>query len=113
MGEHAVKLIKQSIEIGERSATKGSALVEREAFEYWDKGTMATIGRSKAVAEIGKLHFSGYLAWISWLFVHLIFLVGLRNKVSVFMQWTYSYITYKRGARIITGVAGDPPAGSA
>jgi NADH:ubiquinone reductase (H+-translocating) len=113
MGEHVAKLIAQDLRDRDRSATKGSSLRDREPFTYWDKGTMATIGRSKAVAEIGKLHFSGYLAWISWLFVHLIFLVGLRNKISVFMQWTYSYLTYKRGARIITGVSGSPPAGSA
>jgi NADH dehydrogenase len=113
MGEHVVKLIKRDLSDRERSATKGSGLVEREAFGYWNKGIMATIGRSKAVAEIGQMRFSGYLAWISWLFVHLIFLVGLRNKISVFMQWTYSYLTYKRGARIISGISGEPPAGSA
>ena len=113
MGEHVVKHIGNELRDRARSATKGSALRERAPFVYWDKGTMATIGRSKAVAEIGKLHFSGYLAWIAWLLVHLIFLVGLRNKISVFMQWTYSYVTYRRGARIITGVSGAPPAGSA
>jgi NADH dehydrogenase len=74
----------------------------RSAFKYWDKGTMATIGRSAAVAEIGRLQFSGWLAWISWLLVHLVFLIGFRNKVAVLLQWTYSYFTYKRGARIIT-----------
>ena len=71
-------------------------------FKYWDKGTMATIGRSKAVAHIGKLEFSGWLAWVSWLLVHLLFLIGFRNKAAVLLQWTYSYFTYQRGARIIT-----------
>ncbi|MEO6006107.1 MAG: NAD(P)/FAD-dependent oxidoreductase [Opitutus sp.] len=113
MGEYAAKAIREELHDRERSATKGSALKEREAFAYWDKGTMATIGRSKAVAEFGKLHISGYPAWISWLFVHLIFLVGFRNRFSVFTQWVYSYLTYRRGARIITGVSGSPPAGSA
>jgi NADH dehydrogenase len=113
MGEHAAKLIEQELRDRERSAAKGSALREREAFAYWDKGTMATIGRSKAVAQVGKFHFSGYPAWVAWLFVHLVFLVGFRNKISVFMQWVYSYLTYRRGARIITGVSGTPPAGSA
>ncbi len=113
MGEYTANLIAQDLRDRDRSATKGSPLRDREAFAYWDKGTMATIGRSKAVAQVGKLHFSGYLAWITWLFVHLIFLVGFRSKISVFMQWTYSYLTYKRGARIITGVSGGPPAGSA
>ena len=74
---------------------------------------MATIGRSSAVAMIGRLHFSGYPAWIAWLGVHLIFLIGFRNKISVLLQWTYSYLTYKRGARVITGVGGETPAHSA
>jgi len=77
---------------------------EREPFKYWDKGTMATIGRSKAVAEVGKIHLTGWPAWMMWLGVHLIFLIGFRNKISVLMQWAYSYLTYKRGARIITGL---------
>jgi NADH dehydrogenase len=108
MGKHAAKLIAREL----RSGTK-QAPAEREAFAYWDKGSMATIGRSKAVAQIGRLHFSGYPAWVAWLFVHLVFLVGFRNKLSVFTQWVYSYLTYKRGARIITGIDGAPPAGSA
>lgn len=110
MGEHAAKLIAG--ELRGRAAI-GHAVVRREAFGYWDKGSMATIGRSKAVAYVGRMHFSGYLAWMAWLFVHLVFLIGFRNKFSVFMQWVYSYLTYKRGARIITGVSGAPPAGSA
>jgi NADH dehydrogenase len=77
---------------------------ERPPFIYWDKGTMATIGRSAAVAQIKKLQLSGWIAWAMWLVVHLLFLVGFRNKISVLIQWTYSYLTYKRGARIITGV---------
>lgn len=113
MGEHAAKLIEAEIRARRRSAAKGAAMTERPAFAYWDKGSMATIGRSKAVAQIGRWHFSGYPAWLAWLFVHLVFLVGLRNKIFVFLQWLYSYLTYKRGARIITGVAGGPSAGSA
>ncbi len=73
-------------------------------FKYFDKGNMATIGRSAAVAESGGLKFTGYLAWLMWLFIHLLFLIGFRNKVAVFWQWVYSYLTYKRGARIITQV---------
>jgi NADH dehydrogenase len=63
---------------------------------------MATIGRSSAVAQIGRLQFSGWLAWASWLLVHLLFLIGFRNKAAVLLQWIYSYLTYTRGARIIT-----------
>jgi NADH dehydrogenase len=65
---------------------------------------MATIGRSAAVAKIGRLELTGFVAWVSWLFVHLIFLIGFENRLSVLLQWTYSYLTYKRGARIITGL---------
>jgi NADH dehydrogenase len=76
---------------------------ERTAFRYWDKGTMATIGRSAAVAKVGPLELSGLPAWMAWLLVHLVFLIGFRNKVAVLLQWAYSYFAYKRGARIILG----------
>ncbi|MBA4150340.1 MAG: NAD(P)/FAD-dependent oxidoreductase [Verrucomicrobia bacterium] len=77
---------------------------DRTPFKYLDKGWMATIGRSAAVAKIKNFEFSGFFAWLAWLLVHLIFLVGFRNKVAVFFSWVYSYATYKRGARIITGL---------
>ncbi len=76
----------------------------RPAFRYWDKGSMATIGRSAAVAYLKDFHLTGFAAWLAWLFVHLIFLLGFRNKLVVMMQWTFSYFTYKRGARIITKI---------
>jgi len=75
----------------------------RPAFHYWDKGSLATIGRAAAVAEFGKIHISGFLAWLSWLFVHILFLIGFRNRILVFIQWAWSYVTYERGARLITG----------
>ena len=93
MGRHVAKIIADEIQSGQSA---------RPPFKYWDKGTMATIGRSAAVAQIGKIKLSGYLAWLAWLFIHLIFLVGFRNRVAVLWQWTYAYLTYKRGARIIT-----------
>jgi NADH dehydrogenase len=93
MGRHVARIIEDDL------AFHGSA--ERPPFKYWDKGTMATIGRSAAVAKIGNFEFSGLIAWLAWLFIHLIFLVGFRNKISVLLQWFYSYINYKRGARII------------
>ena len=64
---------------------------------------MATIGRAAAVAQFGKLHISGYIAWLSWLFVHIFFLIGFRNRIIVLIQWAWSYFTYERGARLITG----------
>ncbi len=107
MGAHVAKIIETEQRQGRVDVT------QRLAFAYWDKGTMATIGRSAAVAHIGRLKFSGWPAWAAWLFVHLIFLVSFRSKLSVLMSWTYSYFTYKRGARVITGTGGTPPAGSA
>jgi NADH dehydrogenase len=98
MASHVAKIIKHEIETGRSEST-------RPSFHYWDRGTMATIGRSAAVAWIGKLKFSGLLAWLAWLFVHLLFLIGFRNKVAVLLQWTYAYFAYKRGARIISGAS--------
>jgi len=71
-------------------------------FRYWDKGTMATIGRNKAVADLRFLHLSGRLAWLAWLFVHILFLVGFRNRLLVFIQWAWAYFTFDKGARLIT-----------
>lgn len=79
----------------------------RGTFSYFDKGTMATIGRSRAVAEAKGLKMSGFLAWLAWLFVHLWFLMGFRNRVAVMLTWIWSYVTYGRGARLITGRIGD------
>ncbi len=76
----------------------------RKQFRYFDKGSMATIGRSAAVAESNGMKFDGFIAWLMWLFIHLLFLVGFRNKVAVLLQWFYAYIRYRRGARIITGM---------
>jgi len=100
MGRHVARVIEAELSAGAKLAT-------RPPFKYWDKGTMATIGRSAAVAHIGRLKISGYPAWLAWLFVHLIFLIGFRNRLAVLLQWTYSYFAYKRGARIITQSAAD------
>jgi NADH dehydrogenase len=89
--------------------TRERAPEQRAAFRYHDKGNMATIGRSKAVAQIGKLHLSGLPAWLAWLAIHLVFLIGFRNRVSVFLQWVYAYFTCQRGARIITGLKFTKP----
>jgi NADH dehydrogenase len=72
-------------------------------FKYFDKGIMATIGRSRAIALIGKLHLSGFIAWLAWLGVHIFFLIGFRNRLVVLVEWAWSYFTYQRGARLITG----------
>lgn len=74
---------------------------EMTPFKYYDKGTMATIGRNKAVADIWKTHFGGFAAWLIWIFVHLWFLIGFRNRVITFFNWTYNYINYDKAARLI------------
>ena len=75
----------------------------RKNFHYWNKGSLATIGRAAAVADFGKIHVSGFLAWLSWLFIHIFFLIGFRNRLIVLIQWAWSYLTYERGAWLITG----------
>ncbi len=74
-------------------------------FRYRDKGLLATIGRAAAVARLGRLELSGPLAWLSWLFVHILYLVGFRNRIAVLWQWAWSYLTFDRGARLITETA--------
>jgi NADH dehydrogenase len=81
-------------------------------FRYHDKGSLATIGRSAAVADLGKIKLSGPLAWLAWLFIHILFLIGFRNRALVLFQWAWSFFSYDRGARLITGplrVAPDLP----
>src|SRR3954454_17759789 len=73
-----------------------------QRFWYWDKGSMATIGKNKAVADLHWLHLSGLPAWLVWAFVHVLFLVGFRNRVAVLFQWAWAYITFNKGARLIT-----------
>lgn len=73
----------------------------RKAFQYWDKGQMATIGRSQAVLESGPLHLSGFPAWIAWLVIHIYYLTGLRNRFFVVLSWMWSYLHFNRGARLI------------
>jgi NADH:ubiquinone reductase (H+-translocating) len=95
MGRHAAKMIGQDM-----------AGKPRTNFHYFDKGDMATIGRHAAVANVRwpfKAHWAGTLAWLSWVSVHLFFLVGFRNRVSVFLSWAWTYLTFNRGARLITG----------
>ena len=80
----------------------------RKPFHYLDKGSLATIGRAAGVADFGKVHISGYFAWLAWLFVHIFFLIGFRNRIIVMIQWAWSYFTYDRSARLITGEGPAP-----
>jgi NADH dehydrogenase len=78
-------------------------------FHYHDKGNLATIGRGAAVADIKGLKLSGFIAWLTWLFVHLWYLVGFQNRVVVFIQWAFSFFTRGRGARLITAMRPEEP----
>jgi NADH dehydrogenase len=98
MGQYAARLIREEV-----TQRKGG---NRAPFRYWDKGQLAVIGRGSAVADIGRLHFGGFFAWLAWIFVHIFFLIGFRNRLLVLIQWAYSYFTYQRGARLITGEVG-------
>jgi NADH dehydrogenase len=102
MARHAAQVIAREIRLGTEAPG------QRPAFGYCDKGVMATIGRSKAVAIVRGIKFTGYPAWLAWLLIHLVFLVGFRNKLSVLLSWTHSYFTYKRGSRIISGMQYEP-----
>jgi NADH dehydrogenase len=90
-GRHAARNVLQMIE-GAKA----------QPFYYWDKGSMATIGRNRAVADLNFVHFSGLPAWIAWLFVHILYLVGFRNRLAVLFQWAWAYLTFNKGARLIT-----------
>ena len=77
----------------------------RKDFKYWDKGSMATIGKSKAIVEAGRFKLTGFLAWLAWLFVHVISLIGFKNRLYVLSEWFWAYLTRERSARLITGDA--------
>jgi NADH dehydrogenase len=98
MGRYAARTIARRIEG-----------LPDEPFRYFDKGNLAVIGSAAGVAQFGRFHFTGILAWLLWLFVHLMYLVGFQNRVIVFIRWGFAYFTFNRGARLITGVAGEPP----
>jgi len=92
MGRHAA-----------RNITADLSGVNRAPFRYRDKGSLATIGRARGVADFGRVRFSGFPAWVAWLGIHVFYLIGFRNRVLVMISWAWSYVSFRRGARIITG----------
>jgi len=96
MGRHAARNIVRAV--------RGKPL---RPFRYRDKGSLATIGRAAGVADFGRVRLSGIVAWLAWLFVHIFFLIGFRNRFLVLFEWAWTYATYERGARLITGEMGD------
>jgi NADH:ubiquinone reductase (H+-translocating) len=104
-GKQVPGVAPAAIQMGKFAARQiGRSLKDkpREEFKYLDKGSLATIGRSKAVADIGKLHFSGFLAWLAWSLIHVLFLIGFSNRFLVMAEWTFAYFLFKRSARLIT-----------
>ena len=73
----------------------------RQPFHFADKGQMATIGRSRAIVEVGRLKIAGFTAWLLWLVVHIYYLTGFKNRLLVVLQWAWSYVSFRRGARLI------------
>ena len=95
-----------AIQMGEATAdniVRSLAGKARQAFRYRDKGNLATIGRAAAVADFGRMHISGWIAWLMWLFVHIFFLIGFRNRAVVMLEWAWNYVTHQRPTRLITG----------
>jgi NADH dehydrogenase len=95
-----------AIQEGQHMAVNIARLVNDEPavrFRYRDKGSLATIGRAAAVADFGRIRFGGFFAWMAWLVIHIFFLIGFRNRFLVITQWAWAYLTYQRGARLITG----------
>lgn len=100
MGQYVAKVIEGDL------ADPNLRPDQREVFKYWDRGTMATIGHSRAVAMIGGVKFSGFLAWLAWLGVHILFLIGFTNKLTVVIRWIWAYFTRRQGARVFTSDEG-------
>ena len=92
-GRHVASLIKEKLDGG----------TKREPFHYWDKGSMATIGRNAAVMQSGWIKVSGRIAWFGWLFIHVMYLIQFSNRMLVMFQWFWNYVTRNRAARLITG----------
>jgi len=94
---------KQQGRAAARSILSELAGRPRQTFHYRHRGSLATIGRRAAIADFGRIRLSGFSAWVTWLFIHIMFLIGFRNRLMVMFDWVWSYITYQRGARLITG----------
>jgi NADH:ubiquinone reductase (H+-translocating) len=104
-GRYVGKLLRREIKLAQ---VQPGQPAPRRPFHYRDKGSLATIGRAAAVAQFGTIHISGFMAWLAWLFIHILFLIGFQNRVLVMIQWAWSYFTYERGARLITGSTNLP-----
>jgi NADH dehydrogenase len=106
-GEPYPQLAAVAMQQGEQAAKNILRMTKDRSpqpFQYQDRGVMTTIGRSRAVASIFGRHLKGFVAWIIWLGVHLVYLIGFRNRLVVLINWTYNYLSYERGVRLIAGL---------
>jgi NADH:ubiquinone reductase (H+-translocating) len=97
MGRYVARVIDAEV--------RGASSLRARGFHYRDKGSMATVGKSRAVVELGRLHFGGLAAWLAWMALHVTVLIGFRNRLAVLSSWIYSYIFFRRGSRLITGLS--------
>jgi NADH dehydrogenase len=100
MGKYVARVIMAEL--------RGDRRLRERGFKYVDFGSMATVGKSRAVVEIGRFRFGGFLAWLAWLVLHITVLIGFRNRLAVFASWIYSYVFFQRGARLITDISPEP-----
>jgi NADH dehydrogenase len=110
MGRYVAKVIEAELRDGGPAGVGDNAALPAQklraaGFHYKDLGSMATVGKSRAVVEIGRLHFGGLMAWFAWMALHITVLIGFRNRIAVFISWIYSYIFFRRGSRLITGLS--------
>ncbi len=108
MGRYVARIIADEVKKG--AARSGQSPLRRRGFRYTDFGSMATVGKSRAVVELGRLRFGGLLAWFAWMGLHVTVLIGFRNRLAVLSSWIYSYVFFRRGSRLITGIEPDKPA---
>jgi NADH dehydrogenase len=97
MGRYVARVIDAEV--------RGVVVARTPGFHYRDWGSMATVGKSRAVVELGRLHFGGLSAWLAWMALHVTVLIGFRNRLAVLSSWMYSYIFFRRGSRLITGLS--------
>ena len=102
------QLAQVAIQQGKRLAENLNSPDRRRPFVYNDKGSMATIGRNRAVVDLRHVHFSGWFAWITWMYIHLISLLGMRNKAVVLLNWIWSYFTFSSSLRLIMRPSSNP-----
>jgi len=114
MGRYVARVIEAELRAAGTAGggvrdTRGVGGLRAAGFHYRDRGSMATVGKSRAVVEIGRLRFGGLLAWFAWMALHVTVLIGFRNRRAVLASWIYSYVFFRRGSRLITRVAPPPP----